>query len=213
MTLRPKTVALVAALGLLASAGHAKKAAPPAAASRGWPCEAEPQQALSLAQYWPESGRAPTSDTWQSDPATAALVADIAPRSLGREEGVARIRNHASHATDRRQTMARLVAGLVETIDFERRTIIAGIRHFNDRQGQLAHRIEEGYRTLDALPPAATEQRAAVQEQVGWDTRVFEDRQRMLPIVCRQPALLESRLRAFAEAARAAANEDASRPR
>ena len=42
--------------------------------------------------------------------------------------------------------------------------------------------------------------KAALEEQAEWDTRIFEDRQKMLPVICRQPAVLEARLGALISA-------------
>ena len=33
-----------------------------------------------------------------------------------------------------------------------------------------------------------------MQNELNWDTRIFDDRQRLLPAVCEQPVLLEQRL-------------------
>ena len=136
---------------------------------------------------------------------------DIAPRSLSEADGIARIADLGARATDRRRTMAALVAGLVEEIDRERQAIIAGIRRFNKRQAQLARRIEQSYDMMDRQGAEAdgaspTGQQQAGQEALEWDTQIFEDRQRMLPVICRQPAMLENRLKSFAEAARKVAD-------
>jgi len=44
------------------------------------------------------------------------------------------------------------------------------------------------------------EQRLALQQQVDWDARIFDDRQRLLPAVCEQPRVLEQRLFALSRA-------------
>jgi hypothetical protein len=33
-----------------------------------------------------------------------------------------------------------------------------------------------------------------MQQQVDWDSRIFDDRQRLLPVVCEQPRVLEQRV-------------------
>lgn len=215
------TIRAVALIGLITStlvpigAAYAKQP-DPAPPQGAWPCEKDPAPALQFSDYWPGAGKAAGRD-WHSDPTVAALVSDIAPRSVSEETATARIKDFASHAANRDIAMTRVVAGLVETIDAERKTIVAGIRRFNVRQGQIARRIEEGYKTLDETAPAATDkaatdQRAALDEQMIWDTRIFEDRQRMLPVICKQPDLLEARLKSLADAARGAANETTRQP-
>jgi len=44
------------------------------------------------------------------------------------------------------------------------------------------------------------EQRAALQQQIDWDSHVFDDRQRLLPVVCEQPRVIEQRVFALSRA-------------
>jgi len=49
------------------------------------------------------------------------------------------------------------------------------------------------------LDPASTDQAVAqkrldIQNALNWETRIFDDRSRLLPAVCDQPVLLEQRL-------------------
>jgi hypothetical protein len=160
----------------------------------GWPCEAEPKQSLALSDSWPEGARAKVGD-WAADAAVVGLATQVARRSLDQAEAVARVRAFAARQpglADR----AKLATAIVDAIDTERRAIIAGVRRFNTRQAQIAKRVEAGYTALDA-PKLTPERKAALEDQAEWDQRIFEDRQRMLPIVCRQPAALETRLSAL----------------
>jgi len=65
--------------------------------------------------------------------------------------------------------------------------------------------MEQGWKTLGELVPNATdpkvvEQRGALQQQIDWDSRIFDDRQRLLPVVCEQPRVLEQRVFALSRA-------------
>lgn len=194
---------LVAAALIAGTAAAVTK--PAATLGAGWPCETEPKPTLAAADYWSAASTADARD-WRSDPAVARLVTDLAPRSVPVEDAGAQLRQFIARSTSPDVTRARLAAGLVETIDAERRIIINGIRRFNGRQDQLGRRIEAGYVASDAArAKSAAEQKAAAEEQVQWDTRIFEDRQRMLPLICRQPAALESRIAALVAAIRAPA--------
>ena len=151
---------------------------------------------------WPCAGAAPVpialpagAPDWRGDPAVAALVAEGAPRRMTEADAVARIR---SAGVDR----ARLVAGLTDVIGREQRSILAGIRRFNTRQALLARRIEAGYAAADAAPVTAATLQSAAEDTATWDVRIFEDRQRMLPIICRLPGTLDVRLKALTAAAR-----------
>ena len=52
----------------------------------------------------------------------------------------------------------------------------------------------------NATDPKLVEQRAAIQQQIDWDSRVFDDRQRLLPVVCEQPRVIEQRVFALSRA-------------
>jgi hypothetical protein len=65
--------------------------------------------------------------------------------------------------------------------------------------------MEDGWKALGELDanttdPKLMEQRVALQQQVDWDSRIFDDRQRLLPAVCEQPRVLEQRLFALSRA-------------
>lgn len=185
--------------------GGAASAATRAAPAANWPCDTEPKDTLSGVDIWPAAA-SPDARAWRSDPAIARLVTDVAPRSVAVLDAGAQLYRFAERSARPDAVRARLAAGLIEVIDTERRTIMAGIRRFNGRQDHLARRIEGGYAAVDAAAgKTATDAQVAADEQVRWDTRIFEDRQRMLPLICRQPGALETRLAALVAALRAPA--------
>ncbi|MDY0885796.1 hypothetical protein ACFPL7_04425 [Dongia soli] len=185
------------------SAGSANTASN---AGDDWPCAQRLQPELSVGAMW--SGPDPTeaADTWRKDSAVEAVVAQVAPRRMPQQEAVDALHRFAAgYDKDRAAVMTKVFAGLFETLNDERGAIIRGIRHFNQRQQKLADRIQAGMKILDGLDPASTdlkiaEQRQAVQEQVSWDSRIFDDREKLLPLVCDQPVVLERRLFALSKA-------------
>lgn len=174
--------------------------------SDDWPCEQRLQPELSIGAVW--SGPDPTAatDGWRQDNAVQTLVTQIAPRRLPQDEAVAAIHRFAAgYGKDKANIMTEVFAGLFETLNQERAQIIRGIRHFHDRQQKLADRIQAGTKALDDLAPNTTDpkiadQRAALQQAVDWDSRIFDDRERLLPIVCGVPVTIEQRLFALSRA-------------
>jgi hypothetical protein len=186
-----------AALSLLAGLAAANASEPNAA---GWPCPIPPPAMPTLVVLWP--GERMAGD-WRSDPAVSALVAEIAPRNRSLEEAVGRMHAFADGSANRASTMPKVAAGLIDTIGSEQQLIVTGIRRFNARQAILAKRIEQGYARRDGQPQAAAGNDAdPAEEQMEWDTRIFEDRQRLLPVMCKLPTLLGDRLVALVAAAR-----------
>ena len=94
---------------------------------------------------------------------------------------------------------------MFDTLSAERNQIVRGIKRFYRRQEAIAHRMEEGWKMLGEIDPNSTdpklvEQRTAIQQQIDWDSRVFDDRQRLLPVVCEQPRVIEQRVFALSRA-------------
>jgi hypothetical protein len=175
-------------------------AATPAQADDNWPCVQRLQPELSIGSMWTGPDPSGELDHWQADGAVSALVKRIAPRHTPEEEAEADIHRFASgYDKDRPVMLTRAFAGLFETLNEERGSIIRGIGHYHARQAQLAARIKDTLKAMDALDdkttdPAVIAKRDALQEQLNWDSRVFDERERLLPQVCEQPLVLERRL-------------------
>jgi hypothetical protein len=166
-----------------------------------WPCEQPLRPELSVGAVWSGPDPQKAQETWRDTPAIVALVGQIAPRHTAQDEAIASIRRFAAgyEGTARADALTGLFGGLFETLNAERNDIVRGIKRFNRRQDALARRMEEGWKALGELDAQSTdpklmEQRLALQQQVDWDARIFDDRQRLLPAVCEQPRVLEQRL-------------------
>jgi hypothetical protein len=180
--------------------------APNAPPGSEWPCEQPLRPEMSIGAMWQGPELSPQDD-WRKVPAVVTLVNQIAPRSVPQEEAVTNISRFAAgyQGTERTKALTELFVGLFETLSTERNDIVRGIKRFYRRQDALARRIEEGWKALGEIDPNATdpktvEQRVALQQQVDWDSRIFDDRQRLLPVVCEQPRVLEQRVFALSRA-------------
>lgn len=211
-----RSVRLLAALGLASICATASLAqsteAPGTNVQNGqpapseWPCEQPLRPEMSVGAMW--QGPDPSKqDDWRKVPAVVALVNQIAPRSVPQEEALANIDRFAAgyEGEERTKVLTELFVGLFETLSSERNDIVRGIKRFYRRQDALARRIEEGWKKLGEIDPNATdpqtmEQRIGLQQQVDWDSRIFDDRQRLLPVVCEQPRVLEQRVFALSRA-------------
>lgn len=171
-----------------------------------WPCEQALRPEISLGAIWSGPDIAGADETWRDVPAVTTLVSQIAPRRTPQNEAIEAVHRFAAgYDTDRLTIMTQVFAGLFDTLNRERKDIIRGIRRFNERQADLSKRIEEGWRDLDALDPSSTdaaiaEKRFILQQSIDWDSRVFDDRQKLLPEICQQPVIIEQRLFALSRA-------------
>jgi hypothetical protein len=172
-----------------------------------WPCEQPLRPEMSMGAMWSGPDPSAESKNWREMPAVAALVNEIAPRRTPQEEAVASIGRFAAgyQGPERTQVLTVLFTGLFETLSKERNDIVRGIKRFYRRQDALAHRMEDGWKALGEMDanttdPKVVEQRAALQQQIDWDSRVFDDRQRLLHVVCDQPRVIEQRVFALSRA-------------
>jgi hypothetical protein len=176
-------------------------------AKSDWPCEQVQRPEISVGSVWhgPDPEGAAETD-WRGDQAVSALVDQIAPRRLPQDQAIDAVhRFSAGYKNDREKVLTALFAGLFETMSHERSQIIQGIKHFNSRQDSLSQRIQEGWKQLDALDPSSpdpkiAEQRMTLQQTIDWDSRVFDDREHLLPVICQQPSVIEQRLFALSRA-------------
>jgi hypothetical protein len=215
-----QTLGLSAALALSAAFAFAQETAPgstaPASnepvsnvpeAKSDWPCEQVQRPEISIGSVWHGPDPEGAADTdWHGNQAVAALVEQIAPRRMPQAQAIDAVhRFSAGYKDDRAKVLTALFAGLFETMSHERSQIIQGIKHFNSRQDNLSQRIQEGWKQLDALDPNSSdpkiaEQRMALQQTIDWDSRVFDDREHLLPAICQQPSVIEQRLFALSRA-------------
>ena len=106
----------------------------------------------------------------------------------------------SSRRTTRDETLKQLFAGLLATVNNERRLVISGIERFQQRQRGRAQEIErQGIEIHQLKERAATDEsaRAALmlaEDKYKWDVRVFTERQQSLPLACEVPVLIEQRL-------------------
>jgi hypothetical protein len=193
-------------------------AASNAPAKSEWPCEQTERPEISIGSVWQGPDPESASETWRKDQSVAALVEEIAPRRMPQDQAIEAVhRFSAGYQQDRATVLTAVFAGLFETMSDERSQIIRGIKHFNNRQDSLSQRIQEGWKQMDALDPSSTdqkviEQRVALQQTIDWDSRVFDDRERLLPVICQQPSVIEQRLFALSRAIQEDLNAAPSNP-
>ena len=195
-------LAALAVLGLcLAGRGAlAQTQTQPQTPAQDWPCDQVLQPQLSIGAMWEGPDPTEAGKVWQNDEQVRALVARVAPRRVAIPDAKAEIHRFAvAISADKQKILTEVFAGLFETINHDRSSIIHGIKRYHGRQEALAKDIEDKTAELDNLDPASTDQAVAqkrvdMQNELNWETRIFDDRSRLLPAVCEQPVLLEQRL-------------------
>lgn len=193
--------AALLAICVLCAAGPARAAG----TEPDWPCIQRLVPQVSAGMVWAGPDLEDVAD-WRSDAEIADLAGRLADRALPVREAEYRLEVFAdTQGTDKDRRLTMLFAGILDKVNAERTSVIEGIRRYARRQQALAKRIEGMLAEVDALPregatPAQEARRAELNEQITWDTRIYEERERSLTYICETPVLLEQRVFALGRA-------------
>lgn len=163
-----------------------------------WPCVQRKVVELSPAATW--TGPAFDLETvrWEDDPEVRQFVGYLAQRRVDLPEAEAAVLEFAAgRGEDRAETLTKVYAGLFETLNRERKEVIEGIGRFAKKQKRFAEAVKASTAALDQLrndPDVEYATLAAKTDEVLWETRVFEERQKSLTFVCEVPIIIEQRL-------------------
>ena len=155
-------------------------------AARGqgdWPCVQREVPQISAGMVWTGGAIDPDDTSWTSEPRVAPKVSDVTSRRKTPEEAIAIIDEFAAGLKeDRPRLLTALFAGTYQRINAERTQIMAGIKRYARKQAALAELIKDRsaqHGELSRKPSPTNEDRrklAELQEQITWDTRIYEER-------------------------------------
>jgi len=103
----------------------------------------------------------------------------------------------ASGRTDKVAAGKLLFAGLFERLNAERSSVMSGLERVTRKQREAADKIRGDTVALQALQDATPPDQPkidALGNQLVWETRIFEDRRRVVKFVCDVPTTLDQRL-------------------
>jgi len=205
---RPRHRLVRAGAGLLLGAGllAAQAGSAPAQPTQDpdWPCVQRLVPELSYALLWTGPSPEPYFDTWDDDPARAALVRKVTRLATPAEEARQALRDHLREAASEAEPADAgkdagtvLFAGIFQEIQAQRREAIAAAKRYSRGQKALLDQIAGHLQTLDRLmreSPDAAERIDDVQAELKLTRRIFDSRRRALKAVCEQSVLLKQRL-------------------
>lgn len=195
---------LAAAIALSLPAGLAATAEPRRSdLNPDWPCRQILVPRLSVAAVW--SGPSIENVHWTKDGAVAALVSKLAARRTALSDAEQLIDGFAqAQGPEKTEKLTALFAGLFETLNDERTQVIEGLLRYGAKQKELAAKIRTeraAAQEKQAEPPREAGKTAGgTAQELDWDLRLFDERQRSLSFVCESPVLIEQRLFALARA-------------
>jgi hypothetical protein len=167
-----------------------------------WPCQQIKVLGMSPAAVWSGPAIDPNATGWKDDKPVADLVEKLTPRRQPVEQTQTLIHDFAQQAgAQRQQSLLLLFAGVFDTLDQERDSVMAGLDRFGVRQQALAADIRGDNAKLRALQADPATDPNTVQQltqKVTWEVEVFQDRRQAISYACEAPGRIEQRLFALA---------------
>lgn len=167
-----------------------------------WPCIQKKIETLSVGQTWDGPPVETDKVPWNEDDKVRELITLLTSRRVPLAEAEAALKKFAESqpANERDQKLTVLFAGLFETSNAQRRTVVNGLEKYLKAQRDRAKIVEQKGLELDEIqqksPPGDAGEMAVAkaQEAFDWETRIFQERQQNIPIACEIPVIIETRL-------------------
>jgi len=186
----------IGALFLVAASTECSLAADPRYPD--WPCTQAKVPEISLAAVWAGPPLDDIKDKWKDDAKVSALVPKLAARRTSLEDAQKLIAEFLTgSAADKAATGKLLFAGLFDNLNAQRASVMNGLERITRKQRDAADKIRADVSALHALQGTSPPDQARIDElgnQMVWQTRIFEDRQRVVKFVCEVPTAIDQRL-------------------
>ena len=169
-----------------------------------WPCAQAKVPEISLAAVWAGPSLDDVGDKWKNDAQVSALVTKLAARRTPLDEAEKDIKSFLGAANSDKVTSGKLLfVGLFETLNAQRSSVMNGLERVMRKQREAAEKVRDDTLALQALQSASASDQPKIDElsnQLLWETRIFEDRRRVVKYVCEVPTAIDQRLFALGRA-------------
>jgi len=183
---------------LLVGAGSAKLCFAADPRYPDWPCAQAKVPEISLAAVWAGPPLDDVADKWKDDAKVSALVSRLAARRTPLDEAQKAITEFLAGSSAEKTEIGKLLfAGLFDTLNAQRSSVMSGLERVTRKQREAADKIRSDTLALQALQDASPPDQAKIDElgnQLTWETRIFEDRRRVIKFVCEVPTAIDQRL-------------------
>ncbi len=163
-----------------------------------WPCAQAKVPDISLAAVWAGPPLGDAEQKWKDDPKVSALVAKVSARKLPLDDAQKAVTEFLGQPGTDKVAAGKLVfAGLFERLNAERSSVMSGLERVTRKQRQAAEKVRDDTIALQALQDATPPDQTKIDElsnQLIWETRIFEDRRRVVKFVCEVPTTIDQRL-------------------
>ena len=201
MRLALRIIPVIAFAGIV----HPALAGGPANTDPDWPCHQLKVTTFPLASIWAGPALDLDSQAWRDAPEVADLAARMSQRRVPVaevEQAVAELKTKEGQEAEPKLLGA--FAAAFQNLTEQRAKVIEGLERFGRRQRAMGDSIraenEDLQKAVDANHGQPGDKDAALQKQLDWDLRVFDDRRQSIGFVCDVPGEIEQRIGAVARA-------------
>lgn len=163
-----------------------------------WPCVQAKVPEISLAAVWAGPPLDDATDKWKNDAKVSALVSRLAARKTPLETAKQDVTEFLAGSAAEKAGIGKLLfAGLFETLNAQRDQVLNGLERVTRKQRMAADKIRSDTLALQALQGVTPPDQPRIDElgnQLIWETRIFEDRRKVIGFVCEVPTAIDQRL-------------------
>jgi hypothetical protein len=162
-----------------------------------WPCAQAKVPELSVAAVWAGPSLDDVQGKWKDDARISALVAKLAARRTPLEDAEKDIKEFLAGSSAKVASGKLLFSGLFDTLNAQRSSVLMGLERLTRKQREAAEKIRSDTIDLQGLQSASPPNQSKIDElsnQLLWETRIFEDRRRVVKYVCEVPTEIDQRL-------------------
>ncbi len=171
-----------------------------------WPCEQAYVAEVAAAVVWDGPAIDGLEQAWQVEPDVATLVKRLSARRLEQNQAERLIEAFAlAQPPERKDRMLTLLfAGVLDTLNQDRKTLLSGIlRYSRDQQRRaviLDRKLSEMVELEQDESEAARQLLAERRRVIELEQRSFDDREQSIPYFCSRPRVVEGRIGEIARA-------------
>jgi hypothetical protein len=163
-----------------------------------WPCTQAKVPDISLAAVWAGPPLDDVAGKWKDDAKVSALVSRLAARRIPLEEAQKLIADFLTGSAEEKTNKGKLLfVGLFDTLNAQRAAVMTGLERVMRKQREAVEKIKADTIALQEQqsdPSPDQSKIDALGNQVNWETRIFEDRRRVMKFVCEVPTTIDQRL-------------------
>ena len=164
-----------------------------------WPCQQAKVPEISVAAIWAGPPLGDAEQRWRETPGLPELATRLAARRTSMDEAESLINDYVTGSPEERAQKGKLLfTAVFDNLNQQRFSVLQGLERVTRRLRESAQKIrsdtlelQRAQATPDADEAAKT---AQLTEQVQWETRIYDERRRMLRYVCEVPVAIDQRL-------------------